>query len=203
MKQIALQEEEERKERESEAIKSRYVALKAQKAAQGLAVVEVGTIITLLDLTSKEVSKCYLASDTVTHETYGDVYVEKYATPPGDADFYAHANTAFGFALNGKFVNDEIEVLAPGGKFIYRILAVTPCPAQSRETRAALRLPEQNISEAPAKMDIAGEAYCFAAREDGQYGSFPKHDDYGDESNAEVRDYDERFGPSLTQPEQE
>ncbi len=41
---------------------------------------------------------------------------------------------------------------------------------------------------------LDGSKYIgFMARDGGQWGSFSIHDDYGDEADAEGRDYDERF----------
>ena len=183
-----------------------YIAPKPHKA-QGQPGPEIGSVITLFDSASLEDVRYFLSSQLtpkiiIDHQN-NYVYLAGNENVPINVDEHLYQDCDFAIALRGKFAQEQVVVHAPGGKFTYHIRTIMPCVAQPREALEGSRLVESSTRQTPNKIDIRGEAYCFVAREDGKFGSFSKHDDYGDESNAEVRDYDDRFGPSLTQPEHE
>ena len=174
--------------REQELCKRQNKTLIAQKRAQGLSEVFVGNVITLFDLESKTEEKYYLASDKQVYRSKTLTYVETYDQPPGGADFCVHKDSAMGQALVGSFVNDEILVDAPGGAFTYLILDVKPCHTKQPTKKVAPINVKRSSDAKETHPGIGSEVWCFIARDNGQFGSFASHDNYGDESNAEAND---------------
>jgi transcription elongation GreA/GreB family factor len=178
------------KKQEEQERKQQCAALVTRKKVQGLAEVVVGCIVTLLVVEDDEQIRYYITS-AQKHKVHGEwVYVES-DTPPLGADKCLRADCALGKNLLSKFVQDEVEVLAPGGTFTYRILSVQDVQAQNPvKSPDKLRKPLQQTEDGQPHTAIGSETYNFVARDNGKFGSFSKHDDYGDESDAEGTDID-------------
>ena len=107
-----------------------------------------------------------------------------------------------GRQLPGKFVGDRFSVNVPDGVVSYLVLWTGPVAIIRGETVPKVEATEQTEKlsnyEGRGRNDgnhsdtIDGSRYIgYIARDNGQWGSFPMHDDYSDESDAEGKDYGE------------
>lgn len=80
---------------------------------------------------------------------------------------------------------EQIEISLAGG-LQYRVISVWSYDA-SKFVAAKAPLQANIIDDA----DRANHANGHLAREENSWGSFPKHDQYGDESNGEEHDYED------------
>ena len=187
----------QREEAKQESIQV-YNAMIAAKIAEGKAQVKPRHLITLLNLETNECDKVYLVRGNVS-TTRGRTAWEPFDRVPRlpSNTQQVYTGTPFGKSLNGLFVGDEFTINAPDGEIAYSVVDVQPLVALSNETEAAKneRSEEQPIYEGKGRnggthtVGLDGSKYIgHMERDGGQWGSFPTHDDYGDESDAEGND---------------
>lgn len=179
-------------------------ALVASNLAAGKHEVMFGRLVLLQDLETQEESWYYYSkSSAFFHD--GQAFFE------GEKDILKlpanvtplRCDTPVGQAIKGLFTDDEFVVDGRSGVEIsYRILSVQTLnefklsclknEASGSNTDRQSVFSGRGRTEGNDSRGQDGSKYMgYMARDSGQWGSFPMHDDYGDEADAEGKDYQE------------
>lgn len=189
-RQLLEYELAEQRQAEQERLKQARIDFVKAKQVQGLAEVVAGCVVTVYDVEAEETVSYYMASAEQKYQNKQRVFVEHHDVPPGGADECLSADCDLYKSLLGSFVDDEVQAQVPDGILTFRILSVKSCNVAEGGLRVEMSVRNNTDSETQAHERIGSETWTFVARDGGQFGSFSWHDDYSDESDAEVQDND-------------
>jgi len=165
--------------------------IRQTKRNLGLAEVRVGKLVLVEDIQAGDELLYYMASGKQEFVKGNKVYIENHSIPPGGADAVIRDNAPVGKALIGSFVTDVVTVHGVEEPVEFRILDVRECDPTLNSIdadRPVVKTADNHDKQVSEVIGAGG--WDGLARDGGQFGSFTKHDNYGDESDAEEDDND-------------
>ncbi len=150
-----------------------------EKRTKGIRQVRVDDVVLATDMNTRETARYHLSKPTGC----------RLPCSTGAHFCIGHEAPVFEAFIH-KFVGDTAIVCAPAGNLRYKIVSVQAPPHKidSKQKPSSAKHGSQEKTINPSQ---GSETWAYVARDNGQFGSFPKHDNYGDEANADVKDYDD------------
>lgn len=163
------------------------------------------TLAVLENIESGGHEKILLFPDDSQYRTNRRHYLFPKPDLPGDIEF-ARTDAPVGKSLLGKRIGEEFTWRVDEAEEHYLIKAVLPYVPAERDASSSTSTPQRDehtsdstevysgrtLLDGCARESLDGSVYIgFTAREDGRFGSHAGHDDYGDESGPEGRDFND------------